>query len=146
MTTAATTTRANRRYGGKPRPAHLSHPDHPYTMKLPDGRILFVEVPGRWVIKDRSGETAFLPPAVRLLDRLRALAMSALERPPSPGYITSLREGLGLTQAEFGEQIGVDKMSVSRWERGTVRPSDASLAAMERIRRAAIRRGVTMPT
>ena len=123
----------------------LSNPDFPFTMKLPDRRIIYVEVPGRWVTRDRSGKPAFLPPAVRLLDRIQALAMSVLDRPPSPGYIVSLREALGLTQEEFGDRLGVDKMTVSRWERGTVRPRAASLAALEKIRRAATRKGVALP-
>jgi transcriptional regulator with XRE-family HTH domain len=72
--------------------------------------------------------------------------MSALEHPPSPGYITRLREGLGLTQKELGLRIGVDKMTVSRWERGTLRPSGESLAALEKARREAVRKGVALPT
>jgi DNA-binding transcriptional regulator YiaG len=114
-------------------------------MKLPDGRTVFVEVPGRLVTKDRSGEAAFLPQAVYLLDQVRALAMSALERSPTPGYIVSLRAALGMTQAEFGERIGVDKLTVSRWERGEVRPKSKSVAAIERLRRQATRRGVPIP-
>jgi hypothetical protein len=91
--------KANRRRGPKPA-AQLLRPDFPFTMCLPDGRVLFVEVPGRWTTEDRDGSVALLPDAVRFLDRLQALAMSALDRPPSPGYITSLREGLGLTQKD----------------------------------------------
>lgn len=113
-------------------------------MKLPDGRTLFVEVPGRWTVEDRGGEIAFLPEGVRFLDRIRALAMK-LDRAPSPGYVTALREALGLTQAEIGERIGVDKMTVSRWERGTLRPSDESLAALERLRKASIQKGIVIP-
>jgi DNA-binding transcriptional regulator YiaG len=113
-------------------------------MKLPDGRTLYVEVPGRWMTQDRDGTPAFLPEAVRFLDRVQALAQT-LTRAPSPGFITSLREALGLTQKEFGEQLGVDKMTVSRWERGTLRPSEASLAVVEELRRKAVRRGVTIP-
>jgi DNA-binding transcriptional regulator YiaG len=114
-------------------------------MKLPDGRIIYVEVPGRWVTQDRSGKPAFLPPAIKLLDRIQALAMSALDQSPSPGYIVSLREALGLTQEEFGARLGVDKMTVSRWERGMVRPARSSLAALERVRREAIKKGVAIP-
>ncbi len=114
-------------------------------MKLPDGRTLYVELPGRWVRMDRDGQPVFLPPGVKFLDRLRALAMK-LDRAPSPGFITSLREALGLTQLEFGDRIGVDKMTVSRWERGALRPSAESLAAIEQLRREAIRRGVAIPS
>lgn len=139
-----TQTQPRGRRGRKPS-AQLSKPDFPYTMKLPDGRTLYVEVPGRWMTQDRDGTPAFLPEAVRFLDRIQALAQS-LDRPPSPGFLTSMREALGLTQKEFGEQLGVDKMTVSRWERGALRPSDESLATIEKLRRKAVRRGVTIPT
>ena len=129
---------------GRPRAEQLSNPDLPYTMKLPDGRTLYVEVPGRWVATDRDGQPAFMPQAVDFLDRVRALAIK-LDRPPSPGYITALREALGLTQQEFGERVGVDKMTVSRWERGALRPSDESLEAIENLRRQTVRHSVTIP-
>ena len=136
---------ATRKRRGRPPAAQLSNPDFPYTMKLFDGRTLYVEVPGRWMTEDRDGSPAFLPEAVRFLDRVQALAQP-LDRPPSPGFITSLREALGLTQAEFGERIGVDKMTVSRWERGVLRPGDESLAAIAELRNRAARNGVTIPT
>lgn len=139
----ATRVQGKRRRGRKPSP-RLSRPDLPYTMKLPDGRTLCVEIPGRWVAADRDGAPALLPDGVRFLDRVRAMFLSALDRPPSPGYVTALREGLGLTQKEFGEGVGVDKMTVSRWERGTLRPSSESLAAIEKFRRQAVRKGVTL--
>jgi DNA-binding transcriptional regulator YiaG len=139
------TTKTTKKRRGRPPAAQLSKPDLPFTMKLPDGRTLYVEVPGRWVTEDRDGSPALLPEAVRFLDRIQALALR-LDRPPSPGFITSLREALGLTQAEFGERIGVDKMTVSRWERGTLRPSEESLAAISELRNRATRSGVTIPT
>jgi DNA-binding XRE family transcriptional regulator len=114
-------------------------------MTLPDGRTEFLEIPGRWVTRDRSGETGFLPQAVYLLDRVRALAISASDRPPRPGYIRSLRQALGMTQADFAARVGVDKLTVSRWERGAVRPRPESLGAIERLRKRAARRGVTVP-
>lgn len=135
---------AKKRRGRKPAEA-LSRRDYPFTMKLRDGRTLFVEVPGRWVTTDRSGEAAFLPEGVAFLDRVQALATSVLDRPPSPAFITALREGLGLTQQELAHRLGVDKLTVSRWERGAVRPGRDSLAAIEKIRREASRRGVTIP-
>ncbi len=122
----------------------LSNPDLPYTMKLPDGRTLYLEVPGRWVTAERDGKPALLPDGVAFLDRVRALAIK-LDRPPGPGYIVALREALGMTQKEFAERIGVDKMTVSRWERGALRPSDESLAVIEQVRKQAVRRGVTIP-
>ncbi len=139
----STESQKRRRRGPKPHES-LSRPDVPYTMKLPDGRTLFVEVPGRWTRTDRSGETAFLPEGVRFLDRVRTLA-TKLQRPPSPGFLRTLREALGLTQVEMGERVGVDSMTVSRWERGALRPGESSLEALEGLRRAAVRKGVVLP-
>lgn len=140
----ATTLKPRTRRGTKPAAA-LSRLDFPYTMRLPDGRTVCVEVPGRWVTAERDGTPAFLPDGVAFLDRVRALFLSVLDRPPSPGYITRLREGLGLTQRTFGERIGVDKMTVSRWERGTMRPSEEALRVIEKLRKDAVRRGVALP-
>jgi DNA-directed RNA polymerase specialized sigma24 family protein len=106
---------------------------------------LFVDVPGRWVTTDRDGTPAFLPVGVRFLDRLRVLALSVLDRPPSPGYITTLREALGYTQREFAEKLGVDKITVSRWERGAPRPGEGSLKALEKLRGESVRKGVVLP-
>lgn len=117
----------------------------PYTMKMPDGRTIYIEVPNRWISADRDGRPAILPEGVEFLDRVRALAMK-LERAPSPGFIIALREALGHTQKAFGAFLNVDKMTVSRWERGVLRPSPESLAAIEGLRRKAVRRGVTIPS
>lgn len=135
--------REQSRRGRRPDPA-LAQPDYPYAMKLPDGRRVLVEIPGRWVTVDRDGSAAFLPEAVRFLDRVRAVFLSVLDRPPSPGFITALRAGLGLTQTEFGRAVGVAKMTVSRWERGELRPGRRARAGMERLRKAALRRGVPL--
>jgi DNA-binding transcriptional regulator YiaG len=69
-----------------------------------------------------------------------------LERAPSAGFIIALREALGHTQKEFGAHLNVDKMTVSRWERGVLRPSPDSLAAIDGLRGKAVRRGVTIPS
>src|SRR5271154_74062 len=104
----------------------LNRPDVPWTMKLPDGRTVVVEIPGRWTTIDRDGTLAFLPEAVRFIDRVQVLC-SETNRPPSPGYILTLREALGLTQAEMGQKLGVNKLTVSRWERGALRPGDMAI-------------------
>ncbi len=129
---------------GRPTNPQLTRPDHPYTMKLPDGRTLFVEVPGRWTANDRDGSILFLPDAVRFLDRLRVLA-NKINRTPTPGYITTLRESLGMTQAQFGLEVGVDKVTVSRWERGELHPSEKSIAALEKLRAQAAAKGAVIP-
>ena len=129
---------------GRPQSEALSRPDVPYTMKLADGRTLYIEVPGRYTVADRSGQIAFTPVGVRFLDRVRALLMD-VNRPPSPGYITSLREALGLTQLELATRLGVNKLTVSRWERGVLRPGRVSLESLRRLRQEAVSQGVVLP-
>ena len=119
------------------------HEDVPYTMMLPDRRTVFVLVPGEWCGRDRSGELTFKPKAVQFLDRVQVMAME-LPTMPTPGFIRTLREALGLTQAQLGERIGVDKMTVYRWERGMVRPGPAALKELEKVRKAAGRKGIVI--
>jgi DNA-binding transcriptional regulator YiaG len=119
--------------------------DFPFTMKLPDGRRLLIEVPGRWVTVDRDGSPLLTPEAVALLDRVQAAFQSVLSRPLTPAYLRTLREALGLTQKELGEAVGVDSMTVSRWERGEFGPRRGALVRLERLRKAALRRGVAVP-
>lgn len=123
-----------------------SAPDYPYTMKLPDGRMIYIEIPGRYVSTDRSGETVFLPPAVRLLDKVKVLAMSMQSRPITPGYLKTLRAALGLTLTEMAERVGVEKMTVWRWENGQLTPRKSSLSKLERARREAVRKGTAIPS
>lgn len=141
------TATVKKRRRGRPPAEQLLRSDYPFVMKLGDGRRLFIEIPGRMMTEDRGGEPAFLPAAVKLIDQAQALATSLdkFRAGPSPGYITTLREALGATQQELGEMLGVDKMTVSRWERGTLRPSETSLAAIERLRKGAVRKGVVLP-
>ncbi|MBI4580916.1 MAG: helix-turn-helix domain-containing protein [Planctomycetes bacterium] len=121
-------------------------PDYPYVMRLKDGRRIFVEIPGKWMTRDRSGEIGFRPAAMRFLDRIQALALSVNDRPATPGYLATLRVALGMTQSEFAQAVGVHKLTVSRWERGTVRPDRESLAAVDKLRREAVRKGVPIPS
>lgn len=117
--------------------------DVPYTAKLPDGRTLFVLVPAKWCKLDASGEVLFTPDAARFIDRVQTLAMRTPSA-PTPGYVRTLREALGLTQAELAERIGVDKMTVARWEWGKLRPRRSAAAALDKLRRDAGRRGQTI--
>lgn len=142
MTTTGKKARTLRR-GGPPRRKELTAPGVPWTMKLPDGRTVFVEVPGRLARKDRSGETAFTPDGVRFLDRVRALAMQPTSA-PSPAFLVALREALGLTQAELGPLIGRDKFTVSRWECGTLRPSAEALEKLYALARKRKEAGVVL--
>ncbi len=51
--------------------------------------------------------------------------------------VKSLRSNLGLDQVQFGNLFGVHSMTVSRWERGILRPSDYQLALMMEFEKAA---------
>lgn len=133
---------SKRRRGRVPSP-RLNRPDVPWTMRLADGRTLVVEVPGRWTTTDRDGSLAFLPDAVRFIDRVQVLC-AEIGGAPSPGYITTLREALGLTQAQMGKRLGVNKLTISRWERGTLRPSAKSVGGLRALRHAAVRHGVLL--
>jgi DNA-binding XRE family transcriptional regulator len=117
--------------------------DIPWTMRLSDGRTIAVEIPGRWTTTDRGGSLALLPPAVRFLDQLQ-VAFSPLRTPPSPPYIRTLREAMGMTQSELGARLGVAKITVSRWERGDLRPGTASLAKLDALRRHCIKEGIAL--
>jgi DNA-binding transcriptional regulator YiaG len=128
---------------GRPGAAALWLADVPYTMKLADGRRVYVEIPGRWTMRDRSGDIGFTREAMRFLDRVRALLMKT-NGPPTPGYLRSLREALGLTQSELARIIGVNKLTVSRWERGKLHPSLASIRALRSLRDRSVKQGVLL--
>jgi DNA-binding transcriptional regulator YiaG len=129
---------------GRPRRPELDAADLPYTMKLADGRTVYVEVPGRMVTRDRSGETAFTPEGVRFLDHVRALATN-LEGMPSPAFITALREAAGMTQEELGRRVGRHKLSVARWEWGTLHPDAEALERLRKLTRELKSAGVVLP-
>jgi transcriptional regulator with XRE-family HTH domain len=80
---------------------------------------------------------------VRFLDRCRSL-FAPLDRIPTAGFIRTLREALGLSQARFGERIGVNKVTVYRWEHGELRPGAESLQAIRKLRGQASRKGVML--
>jgi DNA-binding transcriptional regulator YiaG len=82
-----------------------------------------------------------LPPAVQMLDKIQALAQP-IQGIPTRGHILALREALGLTQKALGEAVGVDKLTVSRWERGEIKPSAASAKRLRQIQNSATKRGV----
>jgi DNA-binding transcriptional regulator YiaG len=114
--------------------------DLPYVIPLSDGSMLAITLSAAWLKADRTGQPMLLPPAVRALDRLEAV-FSAQERLTS-GFIVSLREATGLTQSEFGEKLGVSKMTVSRWECGRMRPNAAAAKQILKLQAEARRQGV----
>jgi DNA-binding transcriptional regulator YiaG len=112
----------------------------PYVTSFGEGKLLAISLPAAWIKADRSGEPLLLPPAVRALDRVRALFMS--QEKMTPGFIVSLREAMGLTQEEFGRRLRVAKMTVSRWEGGKMEPGASAIAAIRRVQAHARRLGV----
>jgi transcriptional regulator with XRE-family HTH domain len=50
--------------------------------------------------------------------------------------IRRIRRALGLTQAEFGTLFGIGGGAISRWETGTLVPTDHQVAMLERLGRA----------
>jgi transcriptional regulator with XRE-family HTH domain len=57
--------------------------------------------------------------------------------------VVQLREKLGLSQGQFANLFGVHPMTVSRWERQILRPTDYQLALMAEFEKAARRKEVT---
>ncbi|HYL87709.1 MAG TPA: hypothetical protein VEU32_02965 [Burkholderiales bacterium] len=54
-----------------------------------------------------------------------------------PKSIFQLRSDLGLSQVQFGQLFGAHFMTVSKWERGLLSPSDYQWALMEQFRKTA---------
>ncbi len=50
--------------------------------------------------------------------------------------VSKLRSKLGLSQAQFGNLFGVHPMTVSKWERGILRPTDYQSALMQEFEKA----------
>lgn len=122
---------------------HDNPADVPYVMRMHDGRTVLVLVPADACEFDESGQVAFLPAAVRFLDRVRAAA-GAVPPNPSPAYIRTLREVLSLTQSQLAAKLHVDKMTVARWEWGKSKPTAAKVKALDRLRRMLGRKGVVI--
>ena len=114
--------------------------DLPYVVRFGESDMLAISLPAAWLKADRSGRPLLLPPAVRPLDRLRAVFTN--QQAFTPGFVLSLREAMGLTQEQFGRQLGVSKMTVSRWECGRMRPSRSTAAAIRALQREARRAGI----
>lgn len=114
--------------------------DLPYVIRLGEGNWLAISLPGEWLKCGHDGAPLLLPPAIRAIDRMRA--MFAKHEQITPGFISSLREAMGITQQDFGRRLGVAKMTVSRWERGTMRPSPAAQKEIRHLQAQAARKGV----
>ncbi|KKM00670.1 hypothetical protein LCGC14_1802120 [marine sediment metagenome] len=49
--------------------------------------------------------------------------------------IKEIRNRLGYTQKQFGELLGVDQVTVNRWENDKTRPSKLAQRQLDRLRR-----------
>src|SRR4051812_27501386 len=116
--------------------------DFPYVLKLRDGRRVLVELPSKWA-RQHQGELVFTKEGAMFLDRIRAV-FNRFDATSSPGHIRTLREALSMTQQAFGTALGVDKLTVSRWERGEVKPGAASVKRLRALQTNATRRGVML--
>jgi DNA-binding transcriptional regulator YiaG len=114
--------------------------DLPYVVSFGESGMLAIALRAAWLKPDRFGQPLLLPPAIRALDRLRAVFTN--QELLTPGFIISLREGMGLTQGEFGQKLGVSKITVSRWECGRMRPGQTTARAILKLQAEARRKGV----
>ena len=117
--------------------------DFPYVMRLPGQRAVALTIPGEWVVLDKSGEMGLRPPAVRWLDSLRAL-FGRIDRTPTPGFIRVLRRAMNLTQEQLGRRLGVNKVTVARWERGAIKPGSEAVKGLIKLRASALQRGLLL--
>ncbi|HAI13014.1 MAG TPA: hypothetical protein DCM28_15010 [Phycisphaerales bacterium] len=115
----------------------------PYTMLLPDGRTVFVRIPGQYVTYDRSGEMAIKPNGVKFLENIKALAMQTPES-PSPSYIRQVRIALKMTQVEFAEKLGYSVISVKKWEAGDVKLGKNAVDRLSKLVDRFTKRGLVM--
>lgn len=49
--------------------------------------------------------------------------------------IRALRDRLGLTQVEFAQQLGVQYVTISRWENNVSRPHPLGLLGLAKLKR-----------
>lgn len=116
--------------------------DMPYLIPLGEGQSLAITIPAKWLRRTLSGEPLLLPPAVRYLDRVEAIFTRQADW--TPGRIIAFRDALGLTQEQFGQKLGVAKMTVSRWECGRMKPSRHAIEKMKRMQRQSQRKGIVV--
>ncbi|TFD13854.1 XRE family transcriptional regulator [Cryobacterium sp. TMT1-2-2] len=55
---------------------------------------------------------------------------------PAPALAKAIREGAGVSQSAIARTLGVNRMTVSRWEAGNNRPSAEHLNAYADVLRA----------
>lgn len=83
---------------------------------------------------DSCGEVELLPADADELSAKLAEKYAKAHDLLSPSEIRSLRNALGLTQAEFGELLGVSLQTCSRWETGAAQQSKTADNLMRVLR------------
>ena len=81
------------------------------------------------------GETEVTVPNLEALDRTIALALIVRPGTLLPTDVVFLRKHLGLTSKQLADTVGVDKATVSRWERGHIAmplPADRLIRSLVR--------------
>ena len=51
--------------------------------------------------------------------------------------VRGLRTRIGMTQAQFAQEIGVQAATVARWEQGVMKPSPMAIKQLEALERRA---------
>ena len=120
-------------------------PAQPYVARLPDGRYFAVEFPpGSAETDPLTGEVILQPPAIHLLDRLRAL-LSPVPANATPARLRTLRDALGLGRDDLAAMLHLEAVDLEALESGKSKPTLEQLTALEQIRQQSVRAGVLLP-
>src|SRR5260221_14528705 len=120
-------------------------PAQPYVARLPDGRYFAVEFPaGSAEMDPLTGEVNLQPPAIHLLDRLRAL-LSPLPANTTPGRLRILRDALGLGRKELAAMLHLEAAEVEAWESGKSKPTLEQVTALEQIPQPSVPAAASVP-
>ncbi len=82
----------------------------------------------------QCGEEYYLPGQMQLSQERAAASLQSEQCSLTPDDIRSLREEMGLTQAEAERLVGAGAKTWVRWERGTVRPNAATDLVLRLLR------------
>lgn len=80
------------------------------------------------------GEEYYLPGQMEESQRRAAVVLAARSASLSPAQIRSIRDELGITQAEGERLVGAGPKTWVRWERGTVSPNSLTVLVLRMLR------------
>ncbi|SDD89561.1 helix-turn-helix domain-containing protein [Rhodospira trueperi] len=81
---------------------------------------------------DEDGDTVLVVPRVQALHRLIVRALIGRDGPLIGAEVKAIRTEMGLTQAELGDLLRKEALTVGRWERGET-PIDPNADAVLRL-------------